>query len=108
MQENYKPCLKDNTKIYVNGVLYPRYVVCAANKFDGGLIICGVRHWDKLMCNVADNIDDSKLQDCIQGFVDQYGLFITRTEAATIARVNKQVLKEPIRFNDYAFSENFY
>lgn len=108
MQENYKPYIKDPTKIYVDGNLYPRHVVCAANRFSDGLIICGARHWDGIMVAVADKLELDERHGCEQGFIDQYGHFITRTEAAQISKTNNQPMRDPIPNGDYAFSENFY
>lgn len=109
--ENYKPYPGDFTKIYVNGNLYPRHVVCAANRFDHNgekLVICGARHWDSIMSKVVDAIGIDDRKESEQGFIDQYQNFITRKEACIIALTNNQPLCEPLRPNDIAFSENFY
>jgi hypothetical protein len=96
-----------------------QYVVCAANRNEvTGLIICGARHWDDLMCAQADaaGYELSATSDpWEQGFVDQFGSFLTREEAAVIVKESNQtlhgeldeMLKTYLR-NDYLFSEHLY
>ena len=95
-----------------------QYVVCAANKNEvTGLIICGARHWDDLMCSQADAAEQSPItynntDPWEQGFVDQFGKFLTREEAAKIVRENKQPLHGELAYQvntvDYLFSEHLY
>lgn len=65
-----------------------RFVVCAA-LIHGGTIICGPRHFDKVMCDQIEALeyglapgDGSHWE---QGFVDQYGVFMDRKEALQVA-----------------------
>lgn len=109
----YKPHPDDFTKIYITDELsVPRHVVCAANKFihnDEEIVVCGARHWDNVMHKVVDaiGIDDTKHNE--QGFIDQYGLFITRTEATEIVLKNEQkLLDDNLILGDLCFSENLY
>lgn len=95
---------KDNIAT-VNGL--KRHVVCAANRFPCGLVICGARHWDEIMCNVADRLGLRGGNE-EQGFVDQWQNFMTREEAAQVALINKQPLREMVIKGDYLFSENLY
>lgn len=95
---------KDNIAT-VNGC--KRKVVCAANKFPCGLIICGARHWDSIMSAVADRLN-IKGGNEEQGFIDQWQNYMTRDEARIVALANKQDLREPFNDGDIAFSENFY
>ena len=70
-------------------------VVCAAciNQ-DSGLIICGARHWDSVMSKVLKTLraEGSTLRsyDFEQGFIDQWGTFLTRKEAMVIAKAAGQ------------------
>lgn len=67
-----------------------RTVVCAANRFpgtgNGPIIVCGARHFDNVMHAVIDALGlQSQAGDAEQGFIDQFGVFMTREEAATVA-----------------------
>ena len=109
MLENFKPDPDDVTKIVYNDERIQRVVVCAANRY-GELIICGARHHDPIMNNVLDalktsGIEMSKDQD--QGFIDQWGNYITREDAKTIALSSGQLLRDP-DIHDQCFSENLY
>lgn len=42
MQEDYKPYIQDRIYVYVGGELIERQVVCAANRYNGDLIVLGV------------------------------------------------------------------
>lgn len=73
-----------------NGIKKPKqFVVCAANRFPDGMILCGARHWDNIMCAQADamGIKGGNEQ---QGFIDQFGDFLTREEAMRIVKENGQ------------------
>lgn len=73
-----------------NGIDKPKQiVVCAANKFPSGLILCGARHWDKLMRKQADYAGVKGGSE-EQGFIDQFGEFLTREEAMAIVKDNGQ------------------
>jgi len=65
-----------------------KVVVCAACKYEK-LTLCGARHWDSLMrsqfmalknhgCDVSSALFE-------QGFVDQFGEFLTRAQAMKTA-----------------------
>ena len=75
---------------------YKQFVVCAANRHkELGLIICGARHWDDIMCAVADALELRGIGrggEWEQGFIDQKGNFLTRDEAGTIVVKNNQPL----------------
>lgn len=91
-----------------SGIEHPvRIVVCAANRREDGLILCGARHWDGIMCAQADAIgwDDSKMAE--QGFIDQFGIFLTREEAREIALASGQKLRNP-EPEEILFSEDLY
>ena len=64
-------------------------VVCAAIMNKEGAIVIGVRHFDYIMHATLDLRKElfptEDWHDCDQGFVDQYSVFISRTEAWKIA-----------------------
>lgn len=99
--------------IYINLTHTPvgdveRYIVCAANRRKSdGLVICGARHLDNIMRNVADRIGDTKGHEWDQGFIDQFGHYVTREDAAIIVKMNNQPLRERVR-GGMLFSENLY
>ena len=61
-----------------------RVVVCAANSYDG-LIICGARHYDTIMCKQIKAFNDGFNFEAVQGFIDQWGVFMDRKEALQVA-----------------------
>jgi hypothetical protein len=73
-----------------------RRVVCAACQV-GDLILCGPRHWDSTMRKQAKAIQghdgwESGWNKAEQGFVDQFGVFMTRKEAMQVAKAAGQVI----------------
>lgn len=64
-------------------------IVCAAIKLRGGLIVTGVRHFCPVMIAQLKRIK-LKVTNCEQGFVDQWGNFLTREEAYPIAKRQDQ------------------
>ena len=96
-QENYKPLIGDITKQYITSEIEPqvRIIVTAANKLsDTGVILVGARHWDILMRAQFDALAmDKPSPDKIeQGFIDQYGQFLSRADAYFIAHNTGQIL----------------
>lgn len=69
------------------------FVVCAAIRKEG-LVICGARHFDRVMHAVISYLpfDDGYWLNAEQGFIDQRGKFLTREKAADIAKENDQVI----------------
>ena len=60
-------------------------VVCAACLVDG-VILCGARHWDGIMRAQANAMGSIGMKgDEEQGFIDQFGTFLSRKEALIIA-----------------------
>lgn len=59
-------------------------IVCAAIK-SNNIIICGARHWDKVMRQVVSELhyDDAYW---FQGFIDQMGKFYSREDAMIHAK----------------------
>lgn len=106
MQEDYKPYLEDITKVYVVGKLYPRQVVCAANKF-GDLIVLGVRHFCPLMHETLDRLGIKGSEKHEQGFVDQWGNFMDRKEALLVLKTHGRFIRDD-DYSDKLYSENLY
>lgn len=74
-------------------------IVCAANRYeiDGEIfLIIGARHFDSLMIAQIQRLPKQdklpKSTEC-QGFIDQRGNFLTRTEAWKIAEQNGQIIR---------------
>lgn len=86
-------------------------IVYAAIKMNDGTIICGPRHFDEIMRTqlMRDKLVwDPKWNRAEQGFVDQYGLFLTREEAYIIAEFNNQIIREIGYKGNRLFSEHLY
>ncbi|RSK75882.1 hypothetical protein EJ774_23675 [Pandoraea apista] len=68
-----------------------RRIVCAANrKRFTGEIVLGIRHWDAFM---RRDMFDSEGDPVDQGFVDQHGRFLSRTEAWKVAKAAGQIIR---------------
>lgn len=92
-----------------NGLVKPdQWVVCAAmrNKTTGR-IICGPRHWDQIMR--SQKLETETYNGWDQGFINQFGEFLTREEAWVVAENNGQIKKLCYdKQRDYLYSENLY
>lgn len=87
----------------------PLHVVCAAIRtMPGGLIICGARHYDDIMRSMINQCGgrDAWL-GCEQGFIDQFGRFMTREEAWIAAEKAGQIKRE-VSSPWTLYSENLY
>ena len=84
-------------------------VVCAANRY-GELIIPSARHHDKVMNKIILAIGSLNKHDNEQGFINQFGEFLTREEAMIIARAaGQQISKRGCGGSDtILFSEGLY
>ena len=71
-----------------------RQVVCSAVFVSGApSLVVGVRHYDTLMrlqLSAIGGLDDSS---DVQGFVDQFGVFLTRQEAMLVVKESGQPFK---------------
>ena len=90
----------------------PQRVVCAAMRMRDGLIVTGVRHFSPDMHAVLKRLYPHQRYCTLvseQGFVDQYGTFLSRDEAWVIANEQQQVIR-PCGGNSrgYLYSENLY
>lgn len=82
-------------------------VVCAANRHhDSGRIICGARHWDSIMRGQL--IDGQKGGSWDQGFIDQWGQFLTREEAWKVAVAKGQIRRQIDTPEGTLYSEHLY
>ena len=81
-------------------------IVCAAMRKEG-YIICGARHFDSIMRAAIKKFND-KPAGWEQGFIDQFGVFLTREEAFVIAEANGQIRQRVGGDNGRLFSENLY
>lgn len=96
------------------------WIVCAACKnADHGMVVTGARHFDRVMKVAIEAMASPRAHDdedamlrhwrygwsqADQGFIDQWGRFYTRGEAAQLAVQNKQC--DP--GINYLFSEDLY
>ncbi len=90
----------------------PRRVVCAAIRNCNGEIICSARHYDLLMhaqIKTSTSIEDWKKKSSVeQGFIDQWGTYMSREEALEVATAAGQVLRRCGGDRKELFSENLY
>lgn len=87
----------------------PRRVVCAACMWPDGHIISGVRHYSPDMrLSIALQGYNPTEMGIQQGFIDQFGAFLTRQEAFKIALSQGQYRPyEPYNFGTL-YSEDLY
>lgn len=86
-----------------------RVIVCAAIRHkSSNLIICGPRHFDAIMNQQIRNNAYKGWNDADQGFVDQFGKFLTRSEAHIIATKKNQIIRRVGGDKSELFSENLY
>lgn len=87
---------------------YTPRVVCAAIRVCDQ-IICGARHYDGLMIQqITARNEIGKWREAEQGFVDQWGKWLTREHAWRVAELAGQIINDP----DWCFgslhSEHLY
>lgn len=78
-------------------------IVCAANRDVDGTLYLGVRHCDRFM---HDAKTDQRY--CEQGFIDQFGEFLTRQEAWKVAVAANQIIRRVGGDEGRLYSENLY
>jgi hypothetical protein len=88
-------------------------VVCAAIKFydqryDKEIVVTSARHYDRLMHETLKMIGRDYLKEIEQGFIDQFGNFLTREEALEIATRNGQIYRRCGGDHVRLYSENLY
>lgn len=94
-QGDYSPLISDESLMYITKGIDPvrRKVVCAAVQFDtpeGRHIVCSPRHHDATMNAQLKHYNG--VTNEVQGFLDQYGQFLTREAAMVIANANGQAI----------------
>lgn len=87
-------------------------IVCAALRLKDGLIVCGPRHFDRVMRTELDAAYgdqlDARIAGAQQGFVDQFGRFLSREDAFQIAKENGQIIRSLGAVGDKLYSEHLY
>jgi hypothetical protein len=86
------------------------WIVSAAMLMEDGLIVPGVRHFSPDMRSILRLIYPDKkyhLKVKQQGFIDNYGNFLTREAAWEIAKQNNQI-RYDVSCPGELFSENLY
>ena len=87
-----------------------RHVVCAAAKTLAGQIVPSARHGDTLMHSLITALG-ANFSRCTQGFIDQYGVFMSRQEAWKVAEAAWQIRKRvegDATVGGTLYSENLY
>ena len=100
--------MNDTTKFNVEKP--EQYVVCAACKTIDNIIFCGARHWDEVMRSQAEAAGHMKhAPNAEEGFIDQFGEFLTRDRAMNIVKKNGQKFNIKRNGGDvHLFSEGLY
>lgn len=103
---------------WLDGRKLQRRVVCAANRFklkSGGFVVVpGSRHYSKDMAEVVDCLEDKISTRFVsgedQGFIDQWGEYLTRAEALVVATHAGQIntVRQKGSPYDKLFSEDLY
>lgn len=84
-------------------------IVCAAVKCNRtGIVICGVRHFDRIMCRQLDILKDQVSGEFDEGFVDKFGQYHTRESAWIIAVGANQIIRLVDNQTTELYSENIY
>ena len=93
-----------------NDTSHKRRVVCAANKFPDGTLLLGARHWDYEMRAIHRRLYANRHESGLeqQGFIDQYGRFMTREEAWIVAMEAGQIIRRCGGDEGCLYSENLY
>ncbi len=95
----------------------PRRIVCAACRNKDNHVIIGIRHFDTIMHTTIDSRTHEYPQEswsnCEQGFVDQFGDFISREDAWDIAVKANQIYRlvgdqKSLNEKYKLYSENLY
>lgn len=85
-----------------------RKVVCAAcRNNETGLIVCAPRHFDPIMlAQIAALNDDWNYKELEQGFINNFGVFLTWREAYFVALNAEQIQRDD--GNELLISEMLY
>lgn len=90
-----------------------RRVVCAATKFQtehGEIVIASPRHYDKTCVTVLKELrSHAFVAEIDQGFLDQFGEFMTRKQAFLVAQEAGQIIRTcGSEHTGRLYSENLY
>jgi len=88
----------------------PQRIVCAAVRYPGYPVILGVRHFDEITTEQikAMKIPTHLYGTEIQGFVDNFGQFLSREEAYPIAVAQQQIYRQSTYPTNELFTEMLY
>lgn len=81
-------------------------VVCAAIRLKSGHIITGARHFDIIMRKQIDRCGLTT-RNSEQGFIDQWGNFLSREDAWIVAERQQQIRKQTGQHGTL-YSEDLY
>jgi hypothetical protein len=84
---------------------YP--IVCAALRHESGDIICGARHFDRVMVLQIQR-DGRDWRRADQGFIDTHGEFLSRETAWVIASFHDQIVGDSAWNYGRLHSEHLY
>jgi hypothetical protein len=86
-----------------------RRVVCAAVRHPDGTMLIAPRHFDNVMWQQYHRFGITATErESVQGFVDQWGEFMTREEAHAVATERGQIIRRCGGDDGRLFSENLY
>lgn len=88
-----------------------RRIVCAANLYPDGIIVCSARHYDMIMHTVLCSIYDDRpsFSEVKQGFIDNIGVWHDRKAAYKIALAADQIRHKTGNLHDETlYSEDLY
>lgn len=88
----------------------PQRVVCAALRHkETGRIVAGARHYDDIMrAQIAATEGYKSWLAADQGFIDQFGVYLSREEAHVIATAQEQIRRRCGGDAKRLYSENLY
>lgn len=110
-EELTKACADEHyEKVEANSHKELRRVVCAAIRSSKGAIICGARHYDRVMRALAfpNGKREGEWIEVQQGFIDQHCEFLSREEAWAIAKSAGQIKDLNIYSAGTLYSEDIY
>ena len=104
---------QENQMTNTNETQQVRRVVCSAIRAEDGTVLLGVRHYSPDMLEqIEARRDGEKFKNRSgkdQGFVDQFGVFMTREEAYIVADESGQIWGWPCEIpNARLYSEMLY
>lgn len=75
-----------------------RIVAAACQDSSGKHVVVSARHWDSLMVSITDTMKQKygtgvDWSMAIEGFIDDQGTFLTRTEAWKVAEAAGQIIR---------------